>query len=130
MHKSSIYVIKQYTTTSNHQSRRSRRRLSVAPASTPKPTAAACALQPSFGRSEKVGKGKLLGGGEGVNTTEPENSSISAETSHILLTDEEKTLETTFFGRSFGSGPIVSLIDDSVVLLIARSTSSRFEFFF
>ncbi|KAJ0847406.1 hypothetical protein HanPSC8_Chr13g0544961 [Helianthus annuus] len=129
MHKSSIYVIKQYTTRSNHQSRRSRRRLSVAPASTPKPTAAACALQPSFGRREKVGKGKLLGGGEGVNTTEPENSSTSAETSHNLLTDEEKTLETTFFGRSFGSGPIISLTDDSVVL-IARSTSSRFEFFF
>ncbi|KAL2522316.1 DNA-directed RNA polymerase subunit [Forsythia ovata] len=52
-----------------HWSRRSRRRLLVAPISIP----AASALQLSFGLNEKVGNGKLLGGGESADATEPEN---------------------------------------------------------
>lgn len=74
-----------------HRSRRIRRRLSVAPPSNP----AASGLQLSFGLSEKVGKGKLLGGGERLNTSDKSENSSG---------DDDRTLETSF-GRSFGSGP-------------------------
>lgn len=92
-------------------SRRSRLRLSVAPASTP----AASALQLSLGLNEKVGKGKLLGGGEIVKATAPENSptcSFRATRERtslvlivVLLPDNELKIVGTFLGSSFGSGP-------------------------
>lgn len=81
-----------------HRSRSSRRRLSVAPASTPE----ASALQPSFGLRENLGRGKLLGGGDSVKT-EPENVSRPA----VTMFPDVKILETASLGISFGSGPIL-----------------------
>lgn len=65
----------------------------------PTSNSAASALHPSFGLSENLGKGKLLGGGESVKT-EPENFSKSLATLPVAMYDGFKTL-----GRSLGSGP-------------------------
>lgn len=86
--------------------RRIRRRLSVAPASTP----AASALQLScFGLSrENLGNGKLLGGGDIAYITEPENFSKSPKTSERKPPSPlNEPLDTkTCLGSSSGSGPI------------------------
>lgn len=95
---------------STYGSRRRRRRSSVAPASTP----AAWVLQQSFGLNEKVGKGKLLGGGgEMVKAADPEYSTtISSFTTALkelkvvlLLLLVLIQIFETFMGRFFGSGP-------------------------
>lgn len=118
-----------------HRRRNSRRRLSVAPASTP----AASALQLiGFGLRANLGKGKLLGGGETVNR-DPENFSKSL----TATIPADRTLETSF-GRSFGSGPEglteVTIKDSEIVFSIGFKSSifdsssllldrSEFDFF-
>lgn len=106
--------------TALHRRRKSRRRLSVAPASIP----AASAEQLSFGLMENLGKGKLLGCGDNANA-EPENFSKSSIKTVLLITplpdddddddnDDDKSFET-YFGKSFGSGPngtVDSMIKD------------------
>lgn len=87
---------------SSYGSRRRRRRSSVAPASTP----AAWVLQQSFGLNEKVGKGKLLGGGgEMVKATDPEYSTTTFSSFTTALKELLKVLLLVLFtGRFFGSG--------------------------
>ncbi|OWM80932.1 hypothetical protein CDL15_Pgr006963 [Punica granatum] len=81
-----------------HQRRRKIwRRLSVAPESTP-----ASALHLSFGLSENLGSGRLLGGGAS-SKTDPENLPGSGSWSGA---EGFGTMETEmFFGSSYGSGP-------------------------
>lgn len=109
----------------------------MAPVSIP----AASALQLSFGLKEKVGKGKLLGGGEMVNTTEPENMSSSTPLAefkllalliqllpflllHTLPGGDEIKGKTflTSFANSRGSGP-------KGVVVVELKTLTQFEDF-
>lgn len=102
----------------------------MAPVSIPEP---AWTLQLSFGLREKLGKGKLLGGGARVNT-EPENFSKSPKITPAIETeplpeDDEKTLEATTFGRSFGSGPnrfVDAMTKDSVFTTVEFDFKSCF----
>ncbi|KAJ6681007.1 hypothetical protein OIU74_019480 [Salix koriyanagi] len=68
--------------TALHRRRKSRRRLSVAPASIP---AASAEQLISFGLIENLGKGKLLGCGDNANA-EPENFSKSSIKTVLLIT--------------------------------------------
>ena len=105
--------------------------MSVAPASIP----TASALQPSLGLREKVGRGKLLGGGERVNATEPENFCKSKLLPNRDDGDDNKTLEISF-EKSLGSGPIrlvesiITHSDDFAVAIdFIGLTTNGFDFF-
>lgn len=76
-------------------------------------------MQLRFGFMENLGKGKLLGCGDSVNT-EPGNfgSQSFVKTGLVItslpdtVTDDDNTLETSL-GKSFGSGP--NGTEDSII---------------